>query len=114
MEEMYYEITCGATWAYSVLVALSVIYKSILNVTGLVMAYYNRNIPVEALNDSTFSSIIIYVAITLTFIAGLTEFLNTFIIDINVKEAMYSIIVVLLSANFLGFTFIPKVPYVIK
>ena len=113
VEEMHYRVTCGATWVYNVWIFLTVAYKFILNAFGLVMAYYNRNIPVEALNDSTFSSIIIYVAITLTFTVGLIEFLNTYIIDANVQEAMYTVLIVLLSANFLGFTFIPKVTYMI-
>ena len=113
VEEMYYEVTCGNTWVYDVWISLTVLYKLILKIVGLIMAYYNRNIPIEALNDSTFSSIIIYVAITLIFTVSLVEFLNMYIIDTNVQETTYTLLVVLLSANFLGFTFIPKVFYAI-
>lgn len=109
MEEKYYEVTCGTTWLYYLWISLTVIYKFILNTAGLVLAFRNRKVPLEALNDSSFSTIIIYVTTALVIMTVLDQALRSNILDVNIGELMFSVFIVLISVNFLGLTFISKV-----
>ena len=109
VEEKYYEVTCGTTWLYYLWISLTVIYKFILNTAGLVLAFRNRKVPLEALNDSSFSTIIIYVTTALVIMTVLDQALRSNILDVNIGELMFSVFIVLISVNFLGLTFISKV-----
>ena len=109
VQEIYYEVTCGTTWYYYLWVSLTILYKFILNAAGLVLAFRNRSVPLKSLNDSTFSAIIIYVSSALLTMTVLNQAMRDNTLDVNIAELMYSIFVVLMSANFLGLTFISKV-----
>ena len=109
VQEKYYEVTCGTTWLYYFWIGLTVLYKLILNAIGLVLAFCNRSVPLKALNDSTFSTIIIYVSTALLIMTVLNQALRSNMIDVNIGELMYAIFVFLMSVNFLGITFISKV-----
>ena len=69
-------VACGQSDLYSIWVVAVIVYKLLLHVFGLVLSFLNRNIQIDALNDSTYLAAITYcstfILVLLIFIAPLT------------------------------------------
>ena len=100
-------IGCGRGIYFSLIVAISILYKLILHAVALVLAFFTRNIKVDVLNDYRYNTAII-IASSLLMLAvcftlpPLSDYKNWF-------TAVWAIEVFLVNMMYLGLTFIPKV-----
>lgn len=102
----YYTIVCGSTVYYLIWVGITVIYKLILHIVGLVFAFRIRKIEIDALNDSKYSALIVYCS---SFMLVLIFIIIPATADKpNVEDSIWSVIVFVLILMYLGLTFIPK------
>ena len=103
----YYTIVCGSTVYYLIWTGITIIYKLILHIVGLVFAFRIRKIEIDALNDSKYSALIVYCS---SFMLVLIFIIIPATADKpNVEDSIWSVIVFVLILMYLGLTFIPKV-----
>ena len=102
---------CGTSIYFTVFLALTVLFKIVLHVIGLVLAFLTRKVEVDALNDAKYSATIIYFS---TFILILILITNPVVANNpNLDDAVWTIFVFIMIFMFLGLTFIPKVSNVV-
>lgn len=88
---------------------VSTIFKFILHIAALVVAYLNRKVKVDALNDYKYNLSIIAISSLLNFILIAAYFL---LVDRqNSRAAIFSTVTFLDSVVFLTLTFVPKVSF---
>ena len=89
------------------IISLSVAYKVIIHVIGLVLAFLTRIVKIDSLNDSKYSTAIIYYScFNLLVLVPIFIFV---ISRINEFAYAWTTIVFIEVCMFLGLTFIPKV-----
>ena len=103
----YYIIFCGATVYYLIWTCLSIVYKLILHIIGLVLAFLIRKIEISALNDSKYSALLIYCSSFVLILIIIT--IPTNVDKPNVVISLWSVIIFVVILMFLGLTFVPKV-----
>ena len=82
------------------------VYKMILHIIGLILAFHIRKVKIEPLNDSKYSAIIMYCSFIFLILAITVIF---GVPGINGKGASWTVFVFIEVCIFLGLTFIPKV-----
>ena len=80
----------------------------IIHVIGLVLAFLTRKIKIDSLNDSKYSTAIIYCSCFILIIATIVNFA---VPGINGFAAAWITVVFIEVCMFLGLTFIPKVSF---
>ena len=87
-------------------------YKIILHIIGLVLAFLTRNIEVEALSDSKYTAVMIYyssfILILVIIVLESTKESN------NLRKPLWAFVSTVAIYVFLGLTFIPKVSSVVQ
>ena len=86
--------------------SFAIIYKVVIHVMGLVLAFLTRKVKLDALNDSRYSSAIIYCSCVFLFVASVLVFL---VEDNNLYAILWTFLTFVEVCTFLGLTFIPKV-----
>lgn len=83
------------------------IYLGLLQIVGLVLAIQTRKVKVKVLNDSKYIAALIYISS----IVLITKAVAVFGVNnlLNVREAILSGGIIVVSTAFLSFVFIPKV-----
>ena len=94
----------GLTW-----LAIIYVYIAILQLVGLVLAFQTRKVKIKVLNDAKFIIAIIYIS-SLGFVALIVVrfSLGSYI---NMREALFSGVILLATTAFVALIFIPKVSY---
>ena len=99
-------ITCGLSSTYIVYFSLALVYKVIIHVIGLVLAFLTRKVKIDPLNDSRYSAAIIYCSCVMLVLAVIVVFALS---GVNVYAGVWTSFVFVEVCIFLGLTFIPKV-----
>ena len=87
--------------------ALSYVYKALLQLVAMFMAFYTRRVKIKALNDSKEIAVVIYFnSITLTLLAVVEFALKQYH---EVYAALFSLALLVEASVFLTLIFIPKV-----
>ena len=105
--EKYFVIGCGETIYFPLYVMMTIAYKLVLHSVALVLAFLTRKIKVDVLNDYRYNTAII-IASSLLLLAVCIAIPPLFDF-INWSDAVWAIIVFLVTSVYLGLTFIPKV-----
>ena len=99
-------ITCGRSFTNFIYFYLALVYKVVIHVVGLVLAFLTRKVKVDPLNDSRYASIIIYCSCFLIVLVVVAPFvLPSEIVHYVVLKSL----VFVGQCVFLGLTFVPKV-----
>ena len=80
----------------------------IIHVVGLVLAFFTRKIKIDPLNDSKYSTAIMYCSCFILILATITRFA---VPGINGFAVVWTLVVFIEVCMFLGLTFIPKVNF---
>ena len=80
----------------------------IIHVVGLVLAFFTRKIKIDPLNDSKYSTAIMYCSCFILILATITRFA---VPGINRYAVVWTLVVFIEVCMFLGLTFIPKVNF---
>ena len=88
-------------------VVLTILFKIVLHVIGLVLAFLTRNVEVDALNDAKYSAMIIYFSTFMLILIAII-FPST-VTNPNLYDGVWTIFMFIMVFMFLGLTFIPKV-----
>ena len=99
-------ITCGLSTTYIIYFSLALVYKVIIHVIGLVLAFLTRKVKIDPLNDSRYSAAIIYCSCIMLVLAVIVVFALS---GVNVYAGVWTSFVFVEVCVFLGLTFIPKV-----
>ena len=100
-------IVCGnSSIHYIIYIALTFLFKLVIHVTGLILAFATRKVKIDPLNDSRYSAALIYIA-TLFLLGSLVIFF--LVEDNNTYAAVWTTYVLAEVCVFLGLNFIPKV-----
>ena len=100
-------IICGNTpTLFFVYISLTYVFKLVIHVVGLILAFLTRRVKIDPLNDSRYSAILIYISFGLL--------IGTIIIVLLVEEnntyaGVWTTFVLAEVCVFLGLNFIPKV-----
>lgn len=98
---------CGNSIYYPLYVVVTVLYKFVLHIIGLVLVFLTRHVEIDVLNDSKYIPITLYCS---TFILIVTCIILPVVSDNrNLDRSIWSVIVFINISVFLGFNFIPKV-----
>ena len=87
-------------------ISLSMFYKLIIHVIGLILAFMTRKVNIDPLDESRYSAILIYISSVILAVAILILFLD---IETNTNAALWTTFMLIEVIVFLGLTFIPKV-----
>ena len=102
-------IVCGNSSIYYIIyISLTIAFKLVIHVTGLILAFVTRKVKIDPLNDSRYSAALIYVS-TLFLLASLVIFF--LVEDNNIYAAVWTTYVLAEVCVFLGLNFIPKVSW---
>lgn len=102
-------VTCdNSSTFYLIYLGFVIVYKLVIHVTGLVVAFLTRKVTVDALNDSKYSAAIIYIS-TLLLVLGVVIIILLAQSDITIYSGVWTTLVFMEVCVFLGLTFIPKV-----
>ena len=99
-------ITCGLSSTYIIYFSLALVYKVIIHIIGLVLAFITRKVKIDPLNDSRYSAAIIYSSCVMLVLATIVIFALS---GVNVYAGVWTSFVFVEMCVFLGLTFIPKV-----
>ena len=99
-------ISCGLSTLYIIYFSLALAYKVIIHIIGLVLAFLTRKVKIDTLNDSKYSSAIIYCSCVMLVLAVVVVFALS---GVNVYAGVWTTFVFIEVCVFLGLTFIPKV-----
>ena len=100
-------IICGNTSTlFFVYISLSYVFKLIIHVVGLILAFLTRRVKIDPLNDSRYSAILIY--ISFGFLIG-TVIIVLLVEENNTYAGVWTTFVLAEVCVFLGLNFIPKV-----
>ena len=102
----HHVVTCGLSSTYIIHFSLVLMYKVIIHVIGLVLAFLTRKVKVDPLNDSRYSAAIIYCSCVMLVLATIVVFALS---GANVYAGVWTSLVFVEVCVFLGLTFIPKV-----
>ncbi len=92
-----------ATWW----IVVTFVYLGLLQIVGLVLAIQTRKVKVKVLNDSKYIAALIYISSIVLITKAVAVFGTNNLL--NVRQAILSGGIVLVSTAFLSFVFIPKV-----
>ena len=93
---------------YEVYLVLTVLYKIVLHVIGLILAILTRKVEIDVLNDYKSTSVIVYCSsVTIVVLIVLASVLAD---NPNADEIGFATLLFVTVAMYLGLTFIPKVP----
>ena len=101
-------ITCGLTSTFIIYFFLALVYKFIIHVVGLVLAFITRKVKIDPLNDSRYSASIIYTSCVMLIFAVIVVSVS-FPYRLNLYAGLWTTIIFVEACVFLGPTFIPKV-----
>ena len=102
-------IVCGnSSIHYIIYIALTIAFKLVIHVTGLILAFATRKVKIDPLNDSRYSAALIYIS-TLFLLGSLVIFF--LVEDNNTYAAVWTTYVLAEVCVFLGLNFIPKVSH---
>ena len=100
---------CGTTVYYATFIGIAILYKLILHIIGLVLAWLTRKVEIDVLNDYkptvatvTCSSILLIVLCTTLPLPSFNKSPSEF-------KVLWVVLAFLITVVHLGFTFIPKV-----
>lgn len=100
-------IVCGnSSIHYVIYISLTIAFKLMIHVTGLILAFVTRKVKIDPLNDSRYSAALIYIS-TVFLLASLVIFF--LVEDNNTYAAVWTTYVLAEVCMFLGLNFIPKV-----
>ena len=100
-------IVCGnSSTLYIIYISLTIAFKLIIHVTGLILAFITRKVKIDPLNDSRYSAALIYIS-TLFLLGSLAIFF--LVEDNNTYAGVWTTYVLAEVCVFLGLNFIPKV-----
>ena len=99
-------LSCGLSTIYIIYFSLALVYKVIIHVIGLVLAFITRKVKIDTLNDSKYSAAIIYCSCFMLILAVVVIFALS---GVNTYAAVWTTFVFVEVCVFLGLTFIPKV-----
>ena len=94
------------TKTYVIYTSLTIAYKLIIHVIGLILAFMTRKVNIDPLNDSRYSAALMYFSCVALTLAVLFIFL---IRENNIFAPIWTTFVLLEVCAFLGLTFFPKV-----
>ena len=103
----YIVAACGNTIYFPLFLIITIIYKFVLHIIGLVLLFLTRNVEVDVLNDSKYIPATIYCSTILLITSCMTLYIVSKIQ--NVLEITWAIFISMLIITFLGFNYIPKV-----
>ena len=103
----YFVAVCGNTIYFPIFLFITILYKFVLHIIGLVLLFLTRNVEVDVLNDSKYLPATIYSSTILL----ITSFITLYIVSRiqNVLEITWAIFISIMIAIFLGFNYVPKV-----
>ena len=87
-------------------ISLTIPFKLIIHVIGLILAFMTRKVNIDPLNDSKYSAALIYFSCVLLIVAILILYLVT---ENNTLHSVWTTFVLLEICVFLGLNFVPKV-----
>ena len=100
-------IICGnSSLHYFIYVGLSVTFKLVIHVTGLILAFLTRKVHIDPLRESRYSAILIYISFVFLIVALVIFFL---VEDNDIYAGIWTTFVLFEVCVFLGLNFIPKV-----
>ena len=100
-------IVCGNTSTlFFVYISLTYVFKLIIQIVGLILAFLTRKVKIDPLNDSRYSAILIYISFGLLIVSFIIVFL---VEDNNTYAGVWTTFVLAEVCVFLGLNFIPKV-----
>ena len=86
---------------------MSFVYKALLQVVGIFMAFHTRKIKIKALNDSKEITATIYINSIILTLLIITEFgLQTYV---DAYAALFGLALLVEATLFIGMVFVPKV-----
>ena len=88
---------------------LAAIFKLVLHVIAIILAFRIRKIEVDVINDYKYTSIMVYSSTVL--IVLVVIFIYVFDDYINTVAVLVGLVLFLEAVIFLGMTFVPKVIY---
>lgn len=102
-------LTCdNSSFYYLIYLGFVIIYKVIIHIIGLVLAFLTRKVKIDPLNDSKYSAAIIYCS-TILLALGVVIIILLATDEIIIYSAVWTTLVFVEVCVFLGLTFIPKV-----
>ena len=103
-------ISCGLSTIYIIYFTLAIIFKVIIHIIGLILAFITRKVKVEPLDDSKYSAAIIYSSCVTLVLAIVVVFALS---GVNTYAGVWTSLVLVETCIFLGLTFIPKVAIIV-
>ena len=102
-------LTCDSSSLYYLIyLGFVIIYKVIIHVMGLVLAFLTRKVKIDPLKDSKYSAAIIYCS-TVLLALGVVIIIFLATDKIIIYSGVWTTLVFVEVCVFLGLTFIPKV-----
>ena len=102
-------LTCDSSSLYYLIyLGFVIIYKVIIHVMGLVLAFLTRKVKIDPLKDSKYSAAIIYCS-TVLLALGVVIIIFLATDEIIIYSGVWTTLVFVEVCVFLGLTFIPKV-----
>lgn len=105
INEQYYLYVCSVNSV--VWIAISFVYKGLLQLVAMFMAFHIRKVKIKALNDSKETAAIIYFNSIILVIMSVATFVLEGYQD--AYSSLFCIALVIQATLFLGLLFIPKV-----
>ena len=109
----YYIYSCGSTTYSTIYTYMSILYKFILHVIGLVLAFLTRKVRIDVLNDYkiTVATMSISTALVLLMFLLLAPRVQVLFNDKQVaaRALVWSLGIFFFGCTYLSITFIPKV-----
>ena len=100
-------IICDPTTkTYVIYISLTIAYKLIIHVIGLILAFMTRKVNIDPLNDSRYSAALVYFSSVVLTLSLLFIFL---VRGSVIFAPIWTTLVLLEVCAFLGLTFFPKV-----
>lgn len=101
------KVICNTTSiTFIIYISLSMFYKVIIHVIGLILAFMTRKVNIDPLDESRYSSILIYISSVILALVILFIFID---VETNTNSALWTTFMLIEVIAFLGLTFIPKV-----
>ena len=100
-------IVCGNTSTlFFVYISLTYVFKLIIHIIGLILAFLTRKVKIDPLNDSRYSAVLIYISFGLLIVSVVIVLL---VEENNTYAGVWTTFVLAEVCVFLGLNFIPKV-----
>ena len=105
--QVFYILNCETSYFYFAWVILTAIFKLVLHIIAIILAFRIHKIEVDVINDYKYTSIIVYSSTVLILLLVVVIFAASSYT--NVSGALTDILIFLEVVTFLGLTFFPKV-----